>query len=390
MRNRRLSIIQSQLPKGRDPTGERYLESLLTAIALPSLDEMAQENEHLFSLKEQRQVELFNSLPYPVIFSSADDLIWSTELPRSAPQPVESVPKQEPSAAKKRKKKKAKSASDRLCVRFKGLKNAVFKIQCDRRQLPIFRQFLTNYQLHFQTPEKERFSQALFVLKSAQLIWRPDTQTHRHKSGSKNQSQSFETKPWQTHRLYLHCNIDTRLLTTEGTEEVRQQTRQATLKNLKGREALTEKQLQELELTANQRSHVKRLQSTLARLDNPTPPRPSVTRYQGNPLIAVGVSFNPQTPLTACVIDLRTGDTLDCQDAKQLLTVKNIKVKRGKRSILQLKLSSWRLVNKLHFRRQRNLLKRPEAYRIHLRSQEVAASLFSISLTKQRLILVSA
>ncbi|MDX2231306.1 MAG: hypothetical protein NW220_16835 [Leptolyngbyaceae cyanobacterium bins.349] len=132
--------LQSQLPKGRDPTGERFLESLLTAIALPNLDETAQANEHLISLKEQKQVELFNSLPYPIILGSADDLIWSTEIPNSASQTVESMPKQEPAAAKKRKKKKKiKSASDRLCVRFKGLKNAVFKIQCDRRQLPIFR-----------------------------------------------------------------------------------------------------------------------------------------------------------------------------------------------------------------------------------------------------------
>lgn len=359
--------LQSQLPKGRDPTGERYVESLLAAITLPDPDEIDHADSNLSVLREQKQVELFNSLPYPIIFGSADDLIWSLESRNSDSEQVQSNIEQNGAQTTQRKrekkKKKQKAPSERVCVRFKGLKNSVSKIQCDRRQLTVFRQFLTDYQFHFQAPEKERFSQALFVLQSAQLLWRPNAQNHRCKSGLTDQSQLSKDKPWQAHRLYLHCNIDIRLLTTEGTEDVRQKTKQETLKALKGRETINEEQLQELDLTSNQRSYVKRLQSTLARLDNPAPPRPSVTRYQGKPLISVGVSFNPQTPLTACVINLQTGDTLDCQDAKQLLTVKNIRVKRGKRSVLQLKLSDWRLVNKLHFRRQRNLLKRPAAYK---------------------------
>lgn len=353
--------LQSQLPKGRDPQGERYVESLLAAIALPD-DEVDPIDTNLSILKEQQQVTLFNSLPYPIIFSSAGDLIWSVKPRSCAPQSAEFTTKQKPTAGKKRKKKKF--SSDQLCVRFKGLKDSVFKIQCDRRQLPIFRQFLTDYQFHFQTPQQERFSQALFVLRSAQLIWCPDTQTRHRKSDSINQAQPPENRPpWQTHRLYLHCNIDIRLLTAEGTEEVRQQTRQEILKILKGREMLNEEQLQELDLTPDQRTHIKRLQSTLSRLENSAPFRPSVIRYQGNPLITVGVSFNPQTPFTACVVDLQAGEVLDCQDAKQLLTVRNIKVKRGKRSVLQLKLAQWRLVNKLHFRRQRNLAKQPEEYK---------------------------
>jgi hypothetical protein len=356
--------LQSQLPKGRDPTGERYAESLLSAIALPNLNEIDQIEAHLSVLKEQKQVNLFNSLPYPIIFGSADDLIWSVETRSATSNLAKLSIGQESTTTKKRKQKNKKQNSpDRLCVRFKGLKDSLFKIQCDRRQLPIFRQFLTDYQLHFQAPEKERFSQALFVLQSAQLLWRPNTQGHSPKTDLIDRSRSSKNKPWQTHRLYLHCNIDTRLLSIEGTEEVRQQTRQDVLKNLKGQETLNAEQLQQLELTANQRSYAKRLQSTLARLDNPSPLRPSVNRYQGNPLITVGVSLNPKIPLTACVVDLQTGNILACQDVKQLLTVKKIKAKPEKRSRFQLKFADWRLVNKLHFRRQRNLLDRPEEYK---------------------------
>jgi IS605 OrfB family transposase len=351
--------LESRLPKGRDPNGESYLESLLAAIALPDSVEIGHTDANVAILKEQKQIEPYNSLPYPIIFGSADDLIWSVEVHNSAPHELEFILKQKIATAKNRKKK---NSSDRLCVRFKGLRNAMFKVQCDRRQLPISRQFLTDYEFHFQTPEKERFSQGLFILKSAQLLWCPNTQKHHHKPVSE-QTQSSGGNPWETHRLYLHCNIDTRLQTAEGTEEVRQQKRQETLKSLKGQEALSEQQLQELELSATQRSHVKRLRTTLSRLENSAPHRPSTSRYQGNPLIVVGVSLNPQTLLTACVVDLQTGSILNTQNAKQLLTVKNVKVKRGKRSTLQLKLADWRLINKLHLQRQRNLTKRPEEYK---------------------------
>lgn len=350
--------LQSQLPQGRDPTGEKYVQSLLSAIALPTLEEIDQVEATLSELKEQKQVKLFNSLPYPVIFGSADDLIWSVETKNATSKPEDSSIVQKPPITKKRKEK---NSSDRLYVHFKGLKNFRFKIQCDRRQLPIFRQFLTDYQLHLEVPREKTFSQALFILRSAQLLWRPDTQQH-HKLNLTEQSQFSQNQPWQTHRLYLHCNIDTRLLSAEGTETVRQQTKREILRELKGRETLSAEQLQELELTADQRLYVKRLQSTSARLDNPSPPRPSVNRYQGNPLIIVGVSLNPKTPLTACAIDLQTGNTLAYQNAKQLLTLKKIKAKPGKRSLLQLKLADWRLVNKLHFRRQRNLLNRSKDY----------------------------
>lgn len=343
--------LQSQLPRGRDPTGERFIDSLLTATDFAQHDDPDQIEVEFSEWRKQKQIQLFNPLPYPIIFGSADDLNWSTE--KDALESKQGLAKRP-----KRKKKRAKQPTERVCVRFKGFKDHLFKIQCDRRQLYIFRQFVSDYRLHFQALDAERFSQCLFVLQSAQLMWQEDNQSHYKKGKAAHDLASQERPPWETHRLYLHCNIDMRLLTAEGTEQVCQEEKQKTLKNLKGRDQLTESQWEEQGLTASQQGHIKRQRSKLSRLDNCAPQRPSVAPYQGNSLISVGISLHPQKPLTACVVDLKTGTIVKCQSTKQLLRNPKIKPKHRHRSVLQLQLGQWRLVNKLYQRRQRHLIQR--------------------------------
>jgi IS605 OrfB family transposase len=93
-------------------------------------------------------------------------------------------------------------------------------------------------------------------------------------------------------------------------------------------------------------------------LDNTAPARPSRKVYQGDPLITVGIGLSRQMPLTACVVDIRTGNVLESQTAKRLLSIQTFKVKQKNRSAHQIKRAHWRLVNKLHLRRQQNTLQR--------------------------------
>jgi len=144
----------------------------------------------------------------------------------------------------------------------------------------------------------------------------------------------------------------------EGTEEVKQEEKQKILKNLKGRETLNSTEIRELNLTEGQKGHIKRKSSTLSRLENPYPQRPSAPPYQGNSPITVGVSLSRQTPLSACVVDIRTGQIFASQTAKQLLTVQGIKAKKGKRSLFQLRREQSRLINRLHQRQQHNPIQR--------------------------------
>lgn len=351
--------LQSQLPKGRDPTGERFIDSLLTATAFAQHSNSSSIEAEFTEWCKQNQIQLFNPLPYPIIFGSADDLNWFLE--ENTPETKQEL------AKRKNRKRRLKQTTGRVCVYFKGLKGHTFKIQCDRRQLHIFRQFVKDYQLHFQAPEAERFSQCLFVLQSAQLIWREDESYHKKSKGTHKPS-SPERPSWETHRLYLHCNVDIRLLTAEGTEQVCQEERQKTLKNLKGLDQLTEAQWEEQGLTRSQQIYIKRQSSTLARLDNSPPPRRSIIPYKGDPLVTVGVSLHHQTLLTACVVDLKSGTILKSQTTKQLLRNPKLIPKHRHRSILQLQLEHWRLVNKLHHRRQRRFLQQkhkqqPNPYR---------------------------
>ncbi|MBD1996471.1 hypothetical protein H6G00_07550 [Leptolyngbya sp. FACHB-541] len=348
--------LKSCFPKGRDPTGERFAAILLDAVSLPNGDDADSIAEALSEWRQQKPINFFNTLPYPVLWGSADEFIWSTEPRSSSTNPEPSV---ETSSKKRKSKKKKKSVSDKICFRFSRLRSFVFKVQCDRRQLPVFRQFLADYQANASAPKEEHFSSSLFTLRSAQLIWQKDTNKRKEKKSDKSQSHTPD-QPWATHRLYLHCTIDTHFLTAEGTEAVREQIKHKVANSLKEQDKVSDQEVEPLELTEGQKGRLKAKQTQLTRLENPHPPRPSKPNYQGDPLITVGVSLSRQVPLTVCVIDLRTGNVLENQTTKRLLTIHGIKAKRGKRSALQLRLEHWRLVNKLNLRRQRNLLQRKE------------------------------
>jgi hypothetical protein len=119
--------LQSQLPKGRDPTDERHLEKLGAAIALPDIDLSLDDAADSADWKSQKQLPLYNRLPYPILYGSADDLVWSI-LSDSAQTNQQT-----------KKRKQPKSPNKRIKVRFKGLDEHVFSVQCDRRQLPFLK-----------------------------------------------------------------------------------------------------------------------------------------------------------------------------------------------------------------------------------------------------------
>lgn len=344
--------LQSRLPKGRDPTGDRFAENLIEAIALPD-DTVSNYSDLVFSSwLEQKQIKLLNPLPYPIIWGSADDLRWTSEprkLPPNAPRASSNTKKK-----KKPAKKKQITSEDIIGVRFKGLSAHTFKVQCDRRQLPIFRQFFTDYKAYNALPEEERFSQKIFALCSAQLIWCQDSSKSKQKKPKDNPSK----ESWDSHRLYLHCTIDTQYLTAEGTADAIRLAKQKILKELGERATIPPEEIDSLDLTQPQKSHIKRKRTTLKRLDNPSPIRPRREEYQGNPLITVGISLSRQMPLTACVVDIRTSKVLECQATKRLLLIKKFKIKSKKHNAHQLKRAHWRLVNKLNLRKKRNSVQR--------------------------------
>jgi transposase len=321
----------------------------------------------LETLTVQKQLPLFKELPYPIRFDSSGDLYWSVE-----------------TQDKQCQKKHRQRPQQRICVEFKGTEAHIFKIQCDRRQLPIFRQFLIDYQTHQELPDEERFSEAEFALRSACLIWRKDDTGQSSNKKRTSDEQEDQLKPWNTHRLYLHCTVERRLLTAEGTEQVREEKKKEVIKTLKGQEKLQELELEQLGLTKTQIEYVRRKRSTLNYLENNSPPpRPNAKPYEGQPHIVIGVSFSRHEPVAIAVVDVKKEEVLECQNAKELLNrgkaqyiwrngkkeplIKDGTEQRhpngGKLHIRKGKRVRWkahRLVQQLHRRHQHNSRRRSE------------------------------
>ncbi|WP_322702615.1 type V CRISPR-associated protein Cas12k [Nostoc sp. DedQUE08] len=406
--NRLEEQVKSRLPKGRDPNGEKFKISLAEAISLPKhklltklliimfifiagtlltnryikfnfyiieriliIFENINQNigaeftdwKNQAPTRDANLLKIYKSLPYPIIFGSTDDLYWSleqkkdTKVSQSVEQSLNNQENiQSPKGKKRKNKKKVKQSH--ICVSFKskGLSSHIFRIQCDRRQLPIFQQFLKDWQTHKKLNKEEKFSMGLFLLRSACLLWKENTRKPHKKKRKQSQDNQLnesssaklgqqEDKPWNTHRLFLHCTIDTRLLTAEGTEKVRQEKIKSSQKEC----SKTSKEKTKEEVKINHKK------STLNYLLNLSPPRPSKPIYEGYPNIMLSVSFSYQKLLAVAVVEIKTGKVLKYYNVRQLLASQSIKKPLRHRSIFQLRFEKYRLVNRLRMYKQQNL-----------------------------------
>jgi hypothetical protein len=175
-----------------------------------------------------------------------------------------------------------------------GMSEHEFTIGCGQRQLHYFQRFLSDYQI--MLANKKQHTSSLFLLRSAKLIWVPIKERE---------------EPWNVYHLYLSCTLDTRLLTAEGTEFVKREVAAGTTQKLATMRGKPDR-------TDTQDDYVKRLQSTLDKLDRPFD-RPSKPVYQGQSNIMVAVSMGLQSPVTAIAIDITTQKILAYRNTKQLL-----------------------------------------------------------------------
>jgi hypothetical protein len=203
-------------------------------------------------------------VPFPIILEDNKDLMWFLD------------------------------RQGKVALHIGGISEHEFTIGCGQRQLHYFQQFLSDYQTMLAS--KRQHTSSLFLLRSAKLRWVP----------RKDRGES-----WNVYQLYLSCTLDTRLLTVEGTELVKQEVAVGTTQKLVTMQ-------KKVDRTDTQDNYVKRLQSTLDRLDRPFK-RPSKPIYQGQSNIMVAVSMGLQSPVTAIAIDVTTQQVLAYRNTKQLL-----------------------------------------------------------------------
>lgn len=266
--------LESSCPKGRELTGEKWLETLLLAVGtVPNSEAEAKRWQDQLLTKSA-------SIPFPVNYETNEDLTWS------------------------------KNQKNRLSVQFNGLAEYHFEIYCDKRQLPYFQRFLEDQTI--KKTSKNQHSSALFTLRSGRIAWQEGT---------------GKGQPWEIHHLTLYCTADTRLWTTEGTEQVRQE------KATEVAQILT-RMKEKAELNENQQAFIQRRNSTLGRLNNPFP-RPSRPLYQGQTHLLLGVSLGLKTPATVAIVDGITGKAITYRSVRQLLG-KNYKLLNRQQQKLRL------------------------------------------------------
>ncbi|WP_036484397.1 type V CRISPR-associated protein Cas12k [Myxosarcina sp. GI1] len=250
--------LNGKAPQGRDLTGEKWLNTLFTATSQVPQDEAQAKSWQDILLTKSKLV------PYPIVYESNEDLTWS------------------------------KNERGRLCVKFNGLSDHTFQIYCDRRQLKIFNRFYEDQQI--KKASKNSHSSALFTLRSATIAW---------------QEGKGKGEPWNVNRLILYCTFDNLLLTTEGTEVVRQEKAEAianTLTKIKEKGDLNQKQ----------QAFIRRKETSLSRINNPFP-RPSRPLYKGKSNILLGVAIRLDKPATVAIVDGATDKAIAYLSTKQLL-----------------------------------------------------------------------
>jgi IS605 OrfB family transposase len=257
--------ISARLPKGRELTGEEFLETL--AIATQQISKsVAQAKEWQAKLLTRPA-----SLPYPLIYGSSTDVRWGKTAKDRIAVSFSGIDKY------------LKAADPSIQEWFKSHKEYPFRLYCDQRQLPLFRRFLEDWQTY--QASKKTYPAGLLTLRSAMLAWRRG---------------EGKGAPWNVNHLTLYCTFDTRLMTAEGTVEVQQGKSEKALKRL------------------TYENPDPRNQSTLDRLKN-LPERPAQKPYQGNPEVLVGLSIGLANPVTAAVVNGRTGEVLTYRTPRTLL-----------------------------------------------------------------------
>jgi IS605 OrfB family transposase len=251
-------LARTRLPKGRDLTNEKWLDTLKMVVQQVPKDEAEAAAWQADLLTDS------SPLPFPVAYESSEDLTWSL------------------------------NAKGRLCVSFNGLAEHTFEVYCDTRQLHWFKRFLDD-----QTTKKQggkSHSAGALTLRSGRISWRLD---------------ASKGKPWEQNRLVLFCSVDTLLWTKEGTKKASQEKASKIAQVISGTKAKGN-------LTSQQEDFVRKREKTLALLQNPFP-RPSRPLYEGSPAILAGVSFGLDKPATLAIVDVTTGKAIAYRSIRQLL-----------------------------------------------------------------------
>ncbi|GAB4367888.1 MAG: hypothetical protein Kow00121_06590 [Elainellaceae cyanobacterium] len=256
------------------------------------------------------------SLPYPISFGYEDVRAWQI------------------------------NQAGKIFFKLNGWGDLIFEVRCHRRQLPLIKSFLKDWQTKEQCQEGDQYSGSLMLLRSIELVWKPKPVNKQNDTQLCSQCEVFQQYPgkgfWNECKLSIHWSYDSDALSKQGLEKVRQRKLEPQLEKLrKKQEELEEKQqlLQSIEevpealrskvQSKKMRSLTKAIQELQDDLAKPRPKldclqnsllfdRPDRPLYEGVPNIFVGVLLDLDKHLVVTVVDAMRRKILAIRNASSI------------------------------------------------------------------------
>jgi hypothetical protein len=334
--------LQSRLPKGRPWVGKDILDEVASIGVI--------EDETEWNSIESALLKKQTLMPHPILFESSDDFIWAKpERFQMEDLQAEEGNSRDTEAEELRAKnlRAGKESSNteprkRVCICFKSFdEKYAFEVAGDYRHIHAVWQALEERRKYDDNTDGN--TSALFLVRSATLIWREykknENRIVRRRKAVKKQARRegqvactnsnslpapefYDPEfPWNRYQLFLHCTIETRYLSKEGTEIDIEKQKKSSAKTLQ----TLEKNIAELEKkgesTKTRKDRHSRRSGTLRRLESydNNYERPSKPLYAGQPHIVTGVALSSSGLVTTTTSDAISGKILECRGLEALL-----------------------------------------------------------------------
>lgn len=237
--------------------------------------------------------------------------------------------------------------SGKIFFKLNGWKDLIFEVRCHRRQLPLIKTFLKDWQTKKQPENEGKYSGSLMLLRSIELIWKLREPNEQRETPLCSKCELFQqaSEPgfWNECNLAIHWAYDSDALTKQGLENVRQRKLQPQLKKLRekqkdleGKQELLNSLEQKIPEAARNKDEIRKIESLKeaiqkrqADLAKPRPKldclrnsqafdRPDLQCYEGIPNIFVGVLLDLKKHLVVTVVDAMRRKVLAIRNTRSI------------------------------------------------------------------------
>lgn len=256
------------------------------------------------------------SLPYPISFGYEDVRAWQV------------------------------NKAGKIFFKLNGWGDLIFEVRCNRRQLPLIKTFLKDWQTKEQSDNENQYSGSFMLLRSIELIWKPKKTREQSDAQLCSECEVFQQYSgkgfWNECKLSIHWTYDSDGLTRQGLEKIRQQKLESQLESLKKKQEDLEKKqklvnrLEKVPVDSRSEAQSNRIEKLKQKIqdlqvdlakprpklvclqNSPLFDRPDRPPYEGVPNIFVGVLLDLDKHLVITVVDAMRRKVLAIRNAQSV------------------------------------------------------------------------